>query len=82
LTGVPNYELSQQRGSPQIRVGNLCPELPAFDVYWTVADGTECKNPKKSVVAATFEKANTYVFAEPLVRDREVGGSNPLAPTT
>ena len=41
----------------------------------------ECKNPSKSVVAATFEKAKTYVFAEPLVRDREVGGSNPLAPT-
>ena len=33
------------------------------------------------MVAATFEKANTYVFAKPLVRDREVGGSNPLAPT-
>ena len=34
------------------------------------------------MVAATFEKAKTYVFAEPSVRDREVGGSNPLAPTT
>jgi len=34
------------------------------------------------MVAATFEKAKTYVFAEPLVWDREVGGSNPLAPTT
>ena len=33
------------------------------------------------MVAATLEKANTYVFAEPLVWDREVGGSNPLAPT-
>ena len=33
------------------------------------------------MVAATFEKARTYVFAEPLVWDREVGGSNPLAPT-
>jgi hypothetical protein len=33
-------------------------------------------------VAATFEKANTYVFAAPIIRDREVGGSNPLAPTT
>jgi hypothetical protein len=32
-------------------------------------------------VAATFEKANTYVFAAPIIRDREVGGSNPLAPT-
>jgi hypothetical protein len=34
------------------------------------------------MVAATFEKAKTYVFAKPLVRDREVGGSNPLAPTS
>jgi hypothetical protein len=34
-----------------------------------------------SLVAATFEKANTYVFAAPIIRDREVGGSNPLAPT-
>jgi hypothetical protein len=32
-------------------------------------------------VAATFEKANTYVFAAPIIRDPEVGGSNPLAPT-
>jgi hypothetical protein len=39
------------------------------------------QKPNKSLVAATFEKANTYVFAEPLVWDREVGGSNPLAPT-
>jgi len=33
------------------------------------------------LVAATFEKANTYVFAALIIRDREVGGSNPLAPT-
>jgi hypothetical protein len=33
-------------------------------------------------VTATLEKAKTYVLAEPLVWDREVGGSNPLAPTT
>ena len=33
------------------------------------------------MVAATFEKALTYESAEPLVWDREVGGSNPLAPT-
>ena len=32
-------------------------------------------------MAATFEKANTYVFAAPIIRDREVEGSNPLAPT-
>ncbi len=41
----------------------------------------ECKNRRDSLVAATFEKANTYVFAAPIIRDREVGGSNPLAPT-
>ena len=40
-----------------------------------------CKNPNNSLVAATFEKANTYVFAALIIRDREVGGSNPLAPT-
>ena len=28
-----------------------------------------------------FEKANTYVFAAPIIRDREVGGSNALDPT-
>jgi hypothetical protein len=47
-----------------------------------VKDGNECKNARNSLVAATFEKANTYVFAETTVRDREVGGSNPLAPTS
>ena len=62
-------------------MANLWTELPARDVYCTVADGKGCKNPQESVVAATLEKANTYVFAEPSVWDREVGGSNPLAPT-
>jgi hypothetical protein len=33
------------------------------------------------MVAATLEKTKTYIFAEPFVWDREVGGSNPLAPT-
>ncbi len=28
-----------------------------------------------------FRKGNTYVFAALIIRDREVGGSNPLAPT-
>jgi hypothetical protein len=32
-------------------------------------------------MATTFEKANTYVSAAPIIRDREVGDSNPLAPT-
>jgi len=34
---------------------------------WLISDGKECQrlqNAKKFLVAATFEKANTYVFAE------------------
>lgn len=34
-----------------------------------------------SLVAATFEKANTYVFAERLIRNAEVRGSTPLCST-
>ena len=37
------------------------------------------QNGRNSLVAATFEKANTYVFAAPIIRDRELVGSNPLA---
>ncbi len=47
-------------------------------------DGNEshgAQNPNKTLVAATFEKAKTYIFAGTYVWDREVGGSNPLAPT-
>jgi hypothetical protein len=47
-----------------------------------IKNRTECKNARISLVAETFEKANTYVFAAPIIRDREVGGSNPLAPTS
>jgi hypothetical protein len=39
-----------------------------------VEDGTECENLKKSVVAATFEKALTYETAGPWF-----GTSNPQA---
>jgi hypothetical protein len=46
-----------------------------------VTNGKECENLSKLLVAATFEKAKTYVFTEAQIWDREVGGSNPLAPT-
>jgi len=49
-----------------------------------ICDGNEwegMQKPSRFLVAATFEKTKTYVFAETQVRDREVGGSNPLAPT-
>jgi hypothetical protein len=47
-------------------------------------DGSEyerMQKPNETLVAATFSKAKTYVFARLKIRDREVGGSNPLAPT-
>ena len=39
------------------------------------------QKPNKNRVAATLDNARTYVFAPGKIRDREVGGSNPLAPT-
>jgi hypothetical protein len=45
------------------------------------ANVKECKKLNETLVAATFSKAKTYVFARLIIRDREVGGSNPLAPT-
>jgi hypothetical protein len=39
------------------------------------------QKPSIFLVAATLEKSKTYVFERPKIRDREVGGSNPLAPT-
>jgi len=38
-----------------------------------VRNGKECKNPRFSSVAATVEKASTYVFAERLIRNEETG---------
>ena len=43
--------------------------------------GTNVK-PSKFLGGCNFRKGNTYVFAAPIIRDREVGGSNPLAPTS
>ena len=34
-----------------------------------VKNGNGCKNVRNSLVAATFKKANTYVFAAPNIRD-------------
>ena len=62
-------------------VANLWTEFTAFDWYAMGANGKECENPGSLLVAATFERAKTYVFAETQVRGREVGGSNPLART-
>jgi hypothetical protein len=63
------------------RVANLWTEFAALHGYAMSTNVKECENHNRSLVAATFEKAITYVFAATAIRDREVGGSNPLAPT-
>ena len=45
------------------RVANLWTEFTALDCYAMVTDVKRCKNLRKCLVAATFEKAKTYVFA-------------------
>jgi len=43
-----------------------------------VPNAKKYKKPNKALVAATLSKANPYLFARLMIRDREVGGSNPL----
>jgi hypothetical protein len=62
-------------------VANLWTKFTALDCYAMGRNVKICKNLSISLVAATYSKAKTYVFARPRIRDREVGGSNPLAPT-
>jgi|GEM_PF-3272973 hypothetical protein len=54
-------------------VANLWTEFSARDRKRMVKNGDKRKNPRNFLVAATFEKANTYVFAALIIRDREVG---------
>jgi len=68
-------------GLPKIQVANTWTEFPAQHVYAMVTKGTECKNPSKSLVAATFEKAIVYVFAGSPIRNAEVRSSTLLCST-
>jgi len=61
-------------------VANLWTEFAAHQRDALAASGKETQNPNKLVVAATFEMAKTSLFAEPVIWDREVGGSNSLRP--
>jgi hypothetical protein len=63
------------------QVANTWPKITARDTYKMVRNGKERENLDFSSVAATFEKANTYVFAESLIRNAEVRGSIPLCST-
>jgi len=44
-------------------VATVCPEFRALDCYAMGADVKECKNLRRCLVAATFEKTKTYAFA-------------------
>jgi len=48
-------------------VANLWTEFAAQHREALATNGKEPQNPNKLVVAATFEKANTYVFASRLI---------------
>ena len=63
------------------QLANTWPKITAHDVYAMVRKWMKCKNPGFSLLAATVEKANTYVFAGRLIRNAEVRGSTPLCST-
>jgi|SRR5215213_1110686 len=62
------------------QLANTWPKITAHDVYGMIRKGKEPENLDFSSVAATVEKASTYVFAERLIRNAEVRGSTPFAP--
>lgn len=55
------------------QVANTWPKITACGVYAKVRNRKEPENPYFSVVAATFEKAITYVFAGSPIRNPEPG---------
>ena len=68
-------------GSAEKICGQIVADDTSSQVEATLKNVKICKNGSNYVVAATPEKSETYVFDGIKVRDREVGGSNPLAPT-
>jgi hypothetical protein len=66
--------------TPEI-VANLWTEFAAQHSEALATNGKELQNPGFSSVAATFEKAITYVSAGRLIRNAEVRGSTPLCST-
>jgi hypothetical protein len=55
------------KGGHPKRVANLWTEFSAQRRDAMIVNGKEPQNPNKFVVAATVEKANTYVFAESVI---------------
>ena len=64
-----------------LQVANTWPKITARGVYGMVRNGKEQENLDFSFVAATLEKAITYVFAESPFRNAEARGSIPLCST-
>ena len=55
---------SQKKAPTLSNLWPICGQnLEALDCYAMGADVKECKNPRKYLVAATFEKTKTYAFA-------------------
>jgi hypothetical protein len=62
-------------------VANMWTKITARDGYAMGRNGKEQENLDFSSVAATVEKASTYVFAERLIRNAEVRSSTLLCST-
>src|ERR1044072_4943062 len=82
----PNVEVGGCRHSTTpndlgCQLANTWPKITERDPHAMVRNGTERKNSRFYAVAATVEKASTYVFAERLIRIAEVRGSTPLCST-
>jgi hypothetical protein len=63
-------------------VANTWPKITARDIYAMVRNGKERENLNLSLVAATFEKAITYVFAGSVIRNAEARSSTLLCSTS
>jgi hypothetical protein len=65
----------------EFQVAKTWPKITARDLYAIVRNGKEPENPLNLLVAATLEKAITYVFAESLIRNAEARSSTLLCST-
>src|SRR3989442_14776427 len=74
-------ERERERETGEFQVANTWPKKTGRDVYAMVRNGKKPENPQNLSVAATLEKANTYVFAESPIRNAEARGSIPLCST-
>ena len=61
-----------------VQLANTWPKITTRDAYGMVRNGKERENLDFSSVAATFEKAITYVFAESPFRNAEARSSTLL----